>query len=76
VVWDYHVFVIEAAHGRLRRARVWDLDTRLPFPCSLDDYTHAALRPVRAPYGRQAVGGGRQPPVLLWGERRALGAAD
>ncbi|KIY95534.1 WDYHV motif containing 1 [Monoraphidium neglectum] len=52
VVWDYHVFVIEAAHGRLRRARVWDLDTRLPFPCSLDDYTHAALRPVRAPVYR------------------------
>ncbi|KAI8474772.1 MAG: N-terminal glutamine amidase-domain-containing protein [Monoraphidium minutum] len=52
VVWDYHVFVVEAPHGALRCARVWDLDTRLPFPCPLPDYAAATLPPVREEYDR------------------------
>ena len=32
VVWDYHVIMIS-------ENLVYDLDTRLPFPCSFDDYS-------------------------------------
>ncbi|GBF88197.1 hypothetical protein Rsub_00909 [Raphidocelis subcapitata] len=52
VVWDYHVLVVEGPHGGLR-ARAWDLDTALPFPCPLDDYAAAALPPVRQRYARR-----------------------
>lgn len=35
VLWDYHVFlVVDAAAGAL----VYDLDTRLPFPCPAERY--------------------------------------
>jgi uncharacterized membrane protein YgcG len=44
-VWDYHVFVIEAAEAA-GGAIVWDLDTTLPFPCALCDYVAEALPPV------------------------------
>lgn len=51
--------MIEAPRGGLRRARVWDLDTRLPFPCTLEDYAEAALPPVREQYSRRARRGAR-----------------
>jgi hypothetical protein len=47
--------VIEAPHAGLPAARVWDLDTRLPFPCPLADYAAAALRPVPAKYARRGA---------------------
>ena len=37
VVWDYHVVL-------LVEGMVWDLDTRLGFPVSLDDYLRASFR--------------------------------
>jgi hypothetical protein len=51
VVWDYHALVVEGPHDGLR-ARAWDLDTVLPFPCPLEDYAAAALPPVRGCYAR------------------------
>ena len=64
--------MIEAPHGALRRARVWDLDTRLPFPCTLEDYAAAALSPVRARYSRRgrASGGSGRAALLLHMQRR------
>lgn len=64
VIWDYHVFVVEASHRGMPVPRAWDLDTTLPFPCPLVDYACMALRPVRAPYERwyRVV-----PAEVLWG---------
>lgn len=53
--WDYHVLLI-AAHNA--RWMVWDLDTTLPFPSALSDYTTQTfgapglLRPEFAPVFR------------------------
>jgi len=41
VVWDYHVLCIEA--GPSNTPLVWDLDTRLPFPCDACVYAREAL---------------------------------
>jgi protein N-terminal glutamine amidohydrolase len=35
VFWDYHVIMMS---GRGRAAMIWDLDTRLAFPCPAYDY--------------------------------------
>ena len=40
VVWDYHVFVVARREGRLE---VFDLDTTLGFPVSLDRYIAGAF---------------------------------
>lgn len=43
IVWDYHVLTLQLSDSQ---CLVWDLDTTLPFPCSLTDYTKTALRPL------------------------------
>lgn len=43
VVWDYHVIVIQSGEGE---ELVWDLDTTLPFPCTLDEYEQKALADI------------------------------
>lgn len=43
VVWDYHVIYVVAS--KASDALVFDLDTRLDFPCSLQQYVEAALSP-------------------------------
>jgi len=48
------VYVIEAAHEDLHQPRVWDLDTRLPFPCPLADYAALTLLPVAPQHSRCA----------------------
>lgn len=41
--WDYHVVgIVEQSDGR---CWVWDLDTRLPFPCELELYLSASFPP-------------------------------
>lgn len=35
VVWDYHVVLVTQGSDRIQ---VWDLDSRLLFPCSLDEW--------------------------------------
>ncbi|XP_033981218.1 protein N-terminal glutamine amidohydrolase isoform X2 [Trematomus bernacchii] len=42
VVWDYHVVLLQA-----RSSVVYDLDSELPFPCSLKRYSSEALRSER-----------------------------
>jgi hypothetical protein len=48
VVWDYHVMVLEAPPSPAADcgscARVWDLDTLLPFPCEFATYAEQALQ--------------------------------
>ena len=44
VVWDYHVFLVEAGAG----GRVWDLDSVLGMPVPLADYLAATFRAVPA----------------------------
>lgn len=41
VLWDYHVLVLQRTASD---CLVWDLDTTLPFPCSLSLYADAALQ--------------------------------
>ncbi|EFN57465.1 hypothetical protein CHLNCDRAFT_13094, partial [Chlorella variabilis] len=41
VCWDYHVLLVAQQEGG--EALVFDLDTTLPFPCSLADYRRHAL---------------------------------
>ena len=43
VVWDYHVIYVVASQAS--DALVFDLDTRLDFPCPLQQYVEAALSP-------------------------------
>jgi hypothetical protein len=38
------VLVIQAAGGSTGCCMVWDLDTRLPFPCPLSTYVQCALQ--------------------------------
>ena len=38
VVWDYHVIAIARDSARRGHERVWDRDSRLPFPCPVDRY--------------------------------------
>lgn len=40
VIWDYHVLVLQRT---ATECVVWDLDTTLPFPCSLSLYSEAGL---------------------------------
>ncbi|DBA95842.1 TPA: Protein N-terminal glutamine amidohydrolase [Trebouxia sp. C0004] len=40
VLWDYHVIVLEEGE---KDCLVWDLDTTLPFPCTLLAYADIAL---------------------------------
>ena len=40
VVWDYHVILLAKTEGSLK---VFDFDTRLPFPTDIDDYLHRSL---------------------------------
>jgi len=40
VVWDYHVILIDVG-----ASQVWDLDTRLDIPCSLETYIRNAIKP-------------------------------
>jgi hypothetical protein len=44
VVWDYHVVAVEPGEAR-EAARVWDLDSVLEPPCSLDTWLTATFRP-------------------------------
>ncbi|KAF6250670.1 hypothetical protein COO60DRAFT_759816 [Scenedesmus sp. NREL 46B-D3] len=52
VVWDYHVVVLEVQQQPQQQqqqqqqhaAAVWDLDTLLPFPCSVQQYAQQALQ--------------------------------
>jgi len=37
--WDYHVILVSVAHNEdSQQVLVWDLDSRLPYPCPLADY--------------------------------------
>jgi hypothetical protein len=45
VVWDYHVVVCS---GTGAGARIWDLDSRLPFPCPAAAYLAASFPSVPA----------------------------
>eukprot|EP00116_Pleurobrachia_bachei_P011378 sb/3471640/ len=38
VIWDYHVIAATSTH-------VFDLDTRLPFPCDLEMYLQQSFKP-------------------------------
>ncbi|XP_070702003.1 protein N-terminal glutamine amidohydrolase [Pempheris klunzingeri] len=54
VIWDYHVVLLQV--GRQSNTLVYDLDSELPFPCSLQLYAAQALRSdrhVKAPYHRK-----------------------
>lgn len=42
VVWDYHVICLYGREGKA--TQVYDLDTKLPFPCPLDKYFQLAIR--------------------------------
>ncbi|KAF7645031.1 hypothetical protein LDENG_00211490 [Lucifuga dentata] len=42
VIWDYHVILL---HNKRDDALVYDLDSILPFPCSLQRYAAEGLRP-------------------------------
>ncbi|XP_033127443.1 protein N-terminal glutamine amidohydrolase-like isoform X1 [Anneissia japonica] len=42
VVWDYHVILVHQEAGA--ESQVYDLDTRLPFPCRFKYYLEMALR--------------------------------
>jgi len=44
-IWDYHVICIQKNLKGKGSAQVWDLDSTLPFPTSLDQYVSEALRP-------------------------------
>ncbi|XP_042371503.1 protein N-terminal glutamine amidohydrolase [Plectropomus leopardus] len=46
VIWDYHVVLLHVA-PQSSSSVVYDLDSELPFPCSLKLYTAAALRSDR-----------------------------
>ncbi|KAK5980624.1 Glutamine amidohydrolase [Trichostrongylus colubriformis] len=54
VLWDYHVVMLEQQDGK--NAQIWDLDTRLPFPSSFDDYWIGSIQPkdwnIPPQYGR------------------------
>uniref|UniRef100_A0A8C5N2I2 Protein N-terminal glutamine amidohydrolase n=1 Tax=Leptobrachium leishanense TaxID=445787 RepID=A0A8C5N2I2_9ANUR len=41
VVWDYHVLLLHVSGDQ---SSIYDLDSVLPFPCSLAEYIHEALR--------------------------------
>lgn len=43
VVWDYHVICIQVGKPDAKGAQVWDLDSDLPFPISLQTYAEEAL---------------------------------
>ncbi|XP_037548873.1 protein N-terminal glutamine amidohydrolase [Nematolebias whitei] len=45
VIWDYHVILLQT--GLQSDSQVYDLDTELPFPCSLRLYGAQALRSDR-----------------------------
>jgi hypothetical protein len=38
VVWDYHVVAVTRDPSRRGHERVWDRDSRLPFPCPIERY--------------------------------------
>lgn len=42
VLWDYHVIMIAKLEGHA--STVYDLDTRLPFPCDFHQYFEEALK--------------------------------
>lgn len=44
VVWDYHVFLLQKDTSNMLCC-VWDFDAKLPFPCPLEEYVNASLRP-------------------------------
>nr|XP_024382569.1 protein N-terminal glutamine amidohydrolase-like isoform X2 [Physcomitrium patens] len=44
-VWDYHVICIQRDLKRETAVLVWDLDTSLPCPTTLDDYVAGAFQP-------------------------------
>eukprot|EP00249_Psilotum_nudum_P009364 c21883_g1_i2 orf=687-1322(+) len=44
VVWDYHVICIQEARDDME-ARVWDLDTLLPFPVTFREYVEQSFHP-------------------------------
>ena len=48
VVWDYHVLLISAGSGE-SGVLVYDLDSRLSFPCTAREYAERALRAAVAP---------------------------
>ncbi|XP_028673055.1 protein N-terminal glutamine amidohydrolase [Erpetoichthys calabaricus] len=41
VIWDYHVILLHTSHSG---CHIYDLDTILPFPCSLKCYVDEAFR--------------------------------
>lgn len=51
IFWDYHVFVVECrSFGGTSgedgvEIYVWDLDSTLPFPCTLEEYVRCAIKP-------------------------------
>jgi len=44
VVWDYHVMLIDVG-----ASQVWDLDTRMDIPCSLESYRNAIKSDIDLP---------------------------
>ena len=40
IFWDYHVILLDSL------MQVWDLDTRLPLPCRLEDYLRRSFPPA------------------------------
>ncbi|KAM3596744.1 uncharacterized protein V6R79_019902 [Siganus canaliculatus] len=54
VIWDYHVVLLQV--GPQSEPQVYDLDSELPFPCSLQVYATEALRSdhnIRPAYHRK-----------------------
>lgn len=48
VVWDYHVIL-------LYDTLVYDIDSVLPYPCSLSEYVTKAIRPEMEPFDAKAM---------------------
>lgn len=44
-IWDYHVICIQRDLRRENVVQVWDLDTTLPCPATLDEYVAGAFQP-------------------------------
>lgn len=43
IIWDYHVIALNLNHST-SSSLVYDLDSRLPFPCPLDTYIDQSLK--------------------------------
>jgi hypothetical protein len=77
VIWDYHVFlVVRASPGAL----VYDLDTRLPFPCAAERYlaeTFARAMALPTPHHpRFRVVDAATYRARFWSDRSHMRTAD